>query len=139
MSKIRVLALGIIQDGDRLFVGEGYDPIAQTNFYRVLGGGVDVGETSLDALKREFQEEIQAELTNIEYVACLENIFTFKDKPKHEVIQLYRCDFADRKFYELDAIEFSEGTRSKKAYWIDRKRFESGELRLVPEGFLQYC
>lgn len=27
-----------------------------------MGGGVDFGETSLEAVKREFQEEIQAEL-----------------------------------------------------------------------------
>ncbi|MBE9039814.1 NUDIX domain-containing protein [Oscillatoriales cyanobacterium LEGE 11467] len=139
VSKIRVLALAIVQDGDRLFLGKGFDPIAQTTFYRVLGGGVEFGETSLDALKREFQEEIQAELTNIEYVACLESIFTLKEKPKHEVIQLYRCDFADRKFYQLDEVEYCEGKRSKKAYWIERQRFESGELRLVPDGFLQYC
>ncbi|MDY6937537.1 MAG: NUDIX domain-containing protein [Cyanobacteriota bacterium] len=139
MGKIRVLALGIIRDGDRLFVGKGYDSISKTTFYRVLGGGVEFGETSLAALQREFQEEIQAELTNIEYVACLESIFTLEEKSKHEIIQLYRCDFADRKFYQLDEVDYTEGKRSKKAYWIERQRFESGELRLVPEDFLQYC
>jgi len=41
-----------------------------------MGGGVDFGETSRDALQREFQEEIQAELTNIRHLGCLENLFT---------------------------------------------------------------
>lgn len=138
MAKIRVLALGMIRQGDRLFLGEGYDPIKQEYFYRALGGGVDFGETSLAALQREFQEEIQAELTNIQYVACLENIFIYKGKQKHEIIQLYRCDFVDPKFYQIDEIPFSEGDRQKTARWLDIQRLESGELCLVPEGFLQY-
>jgi 8-oxo-dGTP pyrophosphatase MutT (NUDIX family) len=138
MAKIRVLALGIIRDGDRLFLGEGYDPVTEEPFYRVLGGGVDFGETSLDALKREFQEEIQAELKNIAYVSCLENIFTYKGKPKHEIIQLYRCDFVDPKFYQIDEMPFQEGDRKKRALWSDIQRLESGELRIVPEGFLRY-
>lgn len=138
MVKIRVLALGIIQHGDRLFLGEGYDRVKDKVFYRALGGGVDFGETSLDALKREFQEELQAELTNIEYRACIENIFIYKGKPKHEIIQLYRCDFVDPKFYELEEIPFAEGKRKKIARWVDLQRLESGELYLVPEGFLQY-
>jgi 8-oxo-dGTP pyrophosphatase MutT (NUDIX family) len=138
MAKIRVLVLGIIRDGDRLFLGEGYDPVKQTPFYRCLGGGVDFGETSLEALKREFQEEIQAELKNIEYVSCLENIFTYKGKPKHEIIQLYRCDFVDPQLYQIDEIPFSEGDRQKRALWIEIPRFESEELHIVPEGFLRY-
>lgn len=138
MAKIRVLALGIIRQGDRLFLGEGYDPIKQESFYRALGGGVDFGETSLEALKREFQEEIQAELTHIEYISCLENIFIYKGKQKHEIIQLYRCDFVDPKFYQIDEIPFSEGDRQKMARWIDIQSLKSGELRIVPDGFLQY-
>lgn len=38
---IRVLALGLIRDSDRLFLSQGYDPDLQTYFYRALGGGVD--------------------------------------------------------------------------------------------------
>ena len=55
-GEIRVIVLGLIQDGDRLFVSEGYDPVKQQTFYRALGGGVDFGETSHAALQREFHE-----------------------------------------------------------------------------------
>lgn len=137
-NQIRVLALAVICDRDRAFLSEGYDPAKNQTFYRVMGGGVDFGETSLNALQREFQEEIAAELTNIKYLGCLESIFTFNDRPGHEIIQLYRADFVDRKFYGIEEMTFSEGTRQKKALWIDIDRFLFGELRLVPEGFLQY-
>lgn len=138
-SKIRVLALGLIQNGDRIFVSQGYDPIKKQTFYRALGGGVDFGELSLDALKREFQEEIKAELTNIHYLGCLENIFVYDKKSQHELIQLYRCDFVDIKFYQLEKLEFVEKKRKKKALWVPLEDFKSGKLVLFPEQFLQYC
>jgi len=138
IGEIRVLALGLIRDSDRIFISEGYDPVKQQTFYRALGGGVDFGETSLIALRREFQEEIQAELTNIRYLGCLENIFTFNDQPGHEILQVYQCDFVDQKFYQLEQLVFSEGDRQKTALWVNIERFKSGKLRLVPETFLEY-
>ncbi|MBH8552182.1 NUDIX hydrolase [Nostocaceae cyanobacterium CENA357] len=138
-GEIRLLALGLIRDGERIFVSEGYDPVKQETFYRALGGGVDFGETSRAALEREFQEEIQADLTNIRYLGCIENLFTFSGRQGHEIIQLYQCDFADSKFYQLESLIFSESEIHKhKALWIDIDRFKSGEFRLVPEVFFEY-
>ncbi|MDB9371802.1 NUDIX hydrolase [Nodularia sphaerocarpa] len=142
LGKIRVLALGLIRDDGRIFVSEGYDSLKKETYYRALGGGVDFGETSEAALKREFQEEIQADLTNINYVGCIESIFTFNGKQGHEIIQLYECDFVDSKFYQLESLIFSEFSESKnhqhKALWVDIADFKSGKLRLVPEAFFAY-
>lgn len=137
-GEIRVLALGLIREGDRVFISQGYDPVKQQAFYRAMGGGVDFGETSREALRREFQEEIQAELINIQYLGCLENLFTFNGKQGHEILQVYECDFADPKFYQLEQVVFTEGKRKKTALWIDINRFKSRELNLVPEQFLEY-
>ncbi|KJH70375.1 NUDIX hydrolase [Aliterella atlantica] len=137
-GEIRVLALGIIRDGDRIFISQGYDPVKQQTFYRAMGGGVDFGETSFEALQREFQEEIQADLTNIRYLGCLENLFTFNGKQGHEILQVYQCDFVDPKFYQLESLVFAEGKRQKTALWVDIARFKSRELLLVPEEFLDF-
>jgi len=137
-QRIRVIVLGLIKNGDRILLAEGYDPVKQETFYRALGGGVDFGETCYDALKREFQEELQAELINIKYLECIENLFVFNGKNGHEIIQLYQCDFADPKFYQLDELEFIEGKRKNKAVWVDIEQCKSGELRVVPERFLDY-
>lgn len=133
---IRLLVLGMIQNRDRLFVAEGYDAVKQMTFYRALGGGIEFGETSLDALKREFQEEIQAALTNIIYLGCLENVFTYNGKPGHEIIQLYRCDFVDPAFYDKETVVVSEGNSQAIATWIPIAHFQSGQCRLVPESCL---
>lgn len=136
---IRVLALGMIQDQDRLFVSEGIDRIKNQKFYRFLGGGVDFGEPSALALEREFQEELGAELKDISYLGCLENIFTFDGNKGHEIIQLYRCSFANDRFYQLQEITFAEGERKKLALWLPIDAFRRGELTLYPDGILAYC
>jgi 8-oxo-dGTP pyrophosphatase MutT (NUDIX family) len=138
-AKIRVIVLGLIRSGDRIFVAECEDPVKQDIFYRALGGGVEFGERSIDALQREFREEIQAELTNIKYLACLENLFIYNGKAGHELIQLYQCDFVDSKFYELESLDFAEDCGNFTAFWMPIERFRSGELRLVPEKFIEYC
>ncbi|MEG4169632.1 MULTISPECIES: NUDIX hydrolase [unclassified Microcoleus] len=138
-GKIRVIVLGLIRSGDRIFVSECEYPVTKDTFYRALGGGVEFGEHSIDALQREFQEEIQAELTNIKYLACLENFFVYNGQAGHELIQLYQCDFVDSKFYELDSLAFADGDGEHTAFWMPVERFRSGELRLVPDKFLDYC
>ena len=137
-GEIRILALGIIRQGDRIFISEGYDPVKQQTFYRAMGGGVEFGETSRAALQREFQEEIQAGLSNIKYLGCQENLFTFNGLPGHEIMFVYQCDFVDAKFYQLEEIDFAEGKRKKRALWVEIDRFRSGELKLVPEQFSEY-
>ena len=98
------------------------------------------GETSHAALVREFTEEIPAELTNIRYLGCLENLFVYNGQPGHEIIQVYQCDFADCKFYQQEKLfYFTEGEEEQKAMWVELKRFTSGELKLEPEAFLDYA
>jgi 8-oxo-dGTP pyrophosphatase MutT (NUDIX family) len=141
MSKprIRPIALGLIQHQGHVFVSPGLDQADDTTFYRFLGGGIDFGEPSETALKREFQEEIQAELTQIEYLGCLENIFTCDGKPGHELIQLFRGQFVDPAFYQLDTtFTLIEGKRNKEAIWIPIEQIRSGALNLVPQSCHQF-
>ena len=137
-TKIRFLALGIVRKENYLFLSEGFDSVKNETFYRAMGGGVEFGETSREALVREFQEEISVELTNIQYLGCLESVFTFNGKQGHEIIQLYECDFVDKKFYELESLTFKEKDKEKTALWVDLGKCKSGELRVVPEQFIDY-
>lgn len=138
-KRIRPIALGLIEHEGHIFVSRGVDPKTHEPFYRFLGGGIDFGETSQAALAREFLEEVQAELTAIEYVTCLDNIFVYNGKPKHELIQLFRAQFADPKFCQVqETFRFVEGDRIDQALWIETSRVLSGEYRLVPESCYQY-
>ncbi|MEM6867427.1 MAG: NUDIX domain-containing protein [Cyanobacteria bacterium P01_C01_bin.121] len=138
-KRIRPIALGLIEHEGYLFVSRGKDPKTGESFYRFLGGGIDFGETSQAALEREFLEEVQAELTVIEHITCLDNIFVYNGKPKHELIQLFRAQFVDSKFFQVqETFRFVEGERVDQALWIETSRVLSGEYRLVPESCHQY-
>lgn len=138
-KKIRAIALGLIEHNGHIFVSRGRDPVTEETFYRFLGGGIEFGETSAAALTREFMEEVQAALTAVEYITCLDNIFTYKGKPKHELIQLFRAQFVSSKFYQLEeTFELVEGDRIEQAFWLATDKVFSGDCRLVPESCIQY-
>lgn len=138
-KKIRAIALGLIEHKGHVFVSRGVDPKTEDVYYRFLGGGIEFGETSQAALVREFMEEISAALVECEYITCLDNIFTFNGKPKHELIQLFRARFADDAFYRLEeTFELVEGDRIKQAIWLPVQQILTGKYRLVPESCLDF-
>jgi ADP-ribose pyrophosphatase YjhB (NUDIX family) len=103
-SRIRPIALAVVRRGDDVLVYEGYDPTKDEVFYRLLGGGVEFGETAAEAVRREFREELAADLANVELLAVQENIFTFDGRAHHEIAFLFTADLADSSFYERDEL-----------------------------------
>jgi ADP-ribose pyrophosphatase YjhB (NUDIX family) len=132
-GSIRVLALGIIWRGDELLLMEGYDPAKRQTFYRPLGGGVEFGEPGRDALIREFNEELGAELANICYLGTLENIFTFDGQPGHEIILLFAAEFADEALSAHDNLGAVEDQERIPTAWMRLADF-TDETPLYPEG-----
>jgi ADP-ribose pyrophosphatase YjhB (NUDIX family) len=94
----------VVRRGDDVLVYEGYDSAEDEVFYRLLGGGVEFGETAAEAVRREMLEELGAELANVELLAVQENIFTFDGRPHHEIAFLFAADLVDPSFYERDEL-----------------------------------
>jgi ADP-ribose pyrophosphatase YjhB (NUDIX family) len=97
-----VKAMAIIRrprDG-ALLVSEHTDP-ARAPFHRPLGGHVEFGEYALDAVHREFLEEIGQRLAGVRLLGVLENIFEWNAARQHEVVFMYAAGFADPAAYEI--------------------------------------
>lgn len=60
---------------------------------------MEFGERAADAIRREVQEEIQQEITQLKYLNVLENIFTFDGKAGHEIVFVYSAVFIDQRMY----------------------------------------
>ena len=134
---IRVIAIAIIRRDDQILVFEGYDHVKDQTFFRPLGGGVEFGESSLEALRREFSEEINAKLTNLRYRATLENIFEVYGEPGHEVIFIYEGELVDKTLYEKEVIVgFEDNGDRFKALWRSLDTFRFGRYPLYPTGLL---
>ena len=138
-NQIRPLAICIFRDGDRILVGEGYDPVKRETFYRPLGGGIEFGERAEEALRREIREEIGAEIESVEYLFTLENIFTFNGEMGHEIVMIFDARLADENLYAQETIAGTEfdGTQNFpfKALWKRLDEFGT-EAPLYPNGLL---
>ena len=134
---VRPVALCVVRHDRRLLVAEGYDRAKADHYYRPLGGTIEFGEASADAVAREMAEELNAEIRNVRWLGVLENIFTVHGELGHEVVMLYEADFVDDVMYQRNPIWGQEGDGLPiKAVWKPIDHFKVGRGRLVPEGLL---
>ncbi len=134
---IRPITICLVLNEGRLFVFEGYDSVKKQTFYRPLGGGIEFGETSDQALRREMLEEVNAEITNLRYLGALENIFTCYGKMGHEIVLVYRADFSDPAMYSQETIQGNDDGGQIKVLWKPLADFANGQAFLVPLGLLE--
>ena len=135
-KEIRPIVLGLATKENKLLVGEGYDPVRDLTFYRCLGGGIEFLEKSEDALKREFQEEIHANILIKEFLGVSENIFQLKGKDAHEIVLFYSIDI-DPKDYKDEYI-IKDTCGEFKAKWIDIDEFKNKNKTLFPVEVFKY-
>ena len=91
-SVIRVKAMLIAHDDN--FKSHAVSRNAATSenpdgYDRLIGGGVELGETHRDAIVREVDEELGAVVRDLTFLAPLENIFRINGVFAHEIVFLY--------------------------------------------------
>lgn len=138
MSKIaqyiRPLALGVILKGGKILAVREFDRKKNETFYRLIGGGIEFGETGKDALKREFTEELGVEINVKKRLGVLENLFTFEDQQGHEICLLYSMEFSDKNVSEKEKLPMIEPQHAGKvAEYVD-----VNTPHIYPNGWQEY-
>lgn len=132
--RIRALALCVFHHQGKILVNQFYDAQSQQTLYRPIGGGIDFGERSTDAIAREVQEELGQSITDVRLLGTLESIFTYAGKPGHEFVQVYDASFSDTSLYAQPWLIGHESNGvAFKAMWLDSSSF-TATSPLVPEG-----
>jgi 8-oxo-dGTP pyrophosphatase MutT (NUDIX family) len=138
MNQIRPIALCIFRNNDRILVFEGHDPVKGETFYRPLGGGIEFGERSEDAVRRELKEELNVDIADLKYLGMLENLFTFNGNSYHEVVLIYDGTLTESGLYEQALLLGKEANGDDiRATWKGMQEFESGKSILYPNGLLE--
>ncbi len=132
MSHIRVKAMCVFMHEGKMLASRGLDRKSGKVFYRLLGGGVEFGESSEQAVRREMIEEVQSEILNLSFVTVVENIFEFEEIRGHEVVFIFKGDLARRELYDLPVFTFYEGENEQEAEWVDADEIISGRSILYP-------
>ena len=117
-------------------MAEYHDPSSGENFYRPLGGAIAFGEHSRECIVREIREEIRTEITDLDYVGMIENIFIFDGKPGHEIVLVYEATFVDSRLYEVESVRCRDNGGEFVAVWKPIAQFQAGKAPLYPEGLL---
>lgn len=122
----------LIIDGEKVLLGEGYDKVRKKHFYRVLGGGMEFGETAEQAVRREIKEELNSEIENLKFLKALENIFTYEGMNGHEITFMFKGELKDKSLLREDSIFIDEGDYSFDAKWVPVSDILEKKITLYP-------
>ena len=135
-KEIRPVVLGISKKNNKILVSQGYDKKTGQTFYRCLGGGIEFLETSQEALKREYKEELNIDIEVGEFCGIAENIFEFEGNKAHELILFYYIKIKESDFKE--EYHMLEDGGENDAFWIDIEDFKSNNKILYPQQIFKY-
>jgi 8-oxo-dGTP pyrophosphatase MutT (NUDIX family) len=132
----RPVALALIRRRDEILVGPVTELDGTVIGRRPPGGTIEFGESGSDAVVREIHEELRADITDVRYIGTIENIYTFRGKPEHELVRLYDARFSDPSFYSRDVIDCVEANGIRfTCVWKPIADFRSG-VPLYPTGLI---
>lgn len=132
--RLRPVALAAVRRADgAVLVQRGHDATRQQSFHRLIGGGIDFGETAEEAVVREWQEELGAHLHEVRLLGWLENLFVFDGAPGHELLAVHVGRVDDEHVLGRDDLGTIPGT-SSTVHWVPGEQLLDGPLPLYPTG-----
>lgn len=134
-ARIRPHVLGVARRDDRIFVAEVTDPTTDEAFYRPPGGGIEFGESSREAVVREYREELDLAVEPIEYLGTIENRFEWDGNLAHDLSVVHEVAFVDEVSVDesLQGID-TGGTVTYEATWEPLDELIADDRPLYPEG-----
>ena len=135
VERIRPIAICVCRDGERILVTEFCEK--DRLYYRPLGGTIEFGERGEEAVRREFSEEISADLTDVRYLGTLENIYTNDGLRGHEIVLVYDGRLTDKGLYKKNVIQGDELGDPFSAVWKRLDEFGPEKPPLYPNGLLE--
>lgn len=105
-------------------------------FSRPIGGGVQRGETTAEALEREFREELDVAVEAGEICGTIENVFYWDGERESEIIVLREAAFTDPNLYERDHFDGIDagGAVEYDASWRSLAELRADDDPLYPAG-----
>lgn len=134
----RANTLGILRRGNEILLEQQFAVHSGGSgpFYRPLGGTIELGEPSADALKREFKEEVGADIRILRYLDIVENIYTLKGQVYHEITLVYQMEFEDSRLLDQEHFVVTEDSKTTTAMWVSLEELSLDETTLYPSGLL---
>lgn len=137
-NKIRPNALIIIRHNNFVLASPGKDTTKKEEFYRLLGGGIEMGELSYETIKREIKEEINGTIINEKFLRVIENIYEYDSQKGHEITFLFEGDIQEDSLYNEKRIRILDKTEEAYAEWVPIDKIKNNEVTLYPREAVEY-
>ncbi len=134
-AHIRPTALVVLRRAAEIMLIRSTDSSGEP-FLRLLGGGIEPGEQSVQAAVREIREEVGATLVNPRLLGVVENLFrTGSDASVHELCFVVTGDLAEAGFSEPGWSGLVRDTGQPLA-WLPWTHLRAGSTPFHPAGVL---
>ena len=102
------------------------------DFCALVGGRIQIGESSEEAIKREIFEEMGKKIEIKGYLTTVENFFDGDDIKYHEIMFVYKAEFADEEDKKITTtIKNVEGEDELTYEWIDIDKLDEAKLNPI--------
>lgn len=123
--KLNVRAAGVIIHNNKVLVHKNVN----SDHYALVGGRIEIGENSVDTIKREIKEELGKDIEITGYISTIENFFEMKGSKYHEIMFVHKVEFVDEKDKEIEyTLENIEGKDYLKYEWLELDKIEQYPL-----------
>ena len=130
---IRVKAFAVILDetGTRHAVSR-MGTLEHPVFHRPLGGSIERGEHSVEAVVREIHEELDATLVDPALLGVMENVFAINGETGHEIVFVYAGRLAETDVVPAEGRAFMD---LDEPGWVEWRPVTGlPDVPLFPEG-----
>lgn len=125
--KLNVRAAGVIIHNGKILLHRNIN----SNHYALIGGRVEIGESSADTIKREIKEELGKDIEITGYISTIENFFEMKGSKYHEILFVHKIEFTNEEDKKIEyTMKNIEGKDYLQYEWIDLDNIE--EYPLMP-------
>ena len=97
-------------------------------FYNMVGGRIQMGESSEDAIRREFKEELGIEDFSGRLMYVAENFFDWREHYVQELLFIYRVELDEKYFEMLNHFKIID-SKCEYTYWFDKEELKDLVLR----------
>ncbi len=132
LTKFRVAIYGVLVENDRVLLTDTVVPSGIiTNF---PGGGLELGESPIDAVVREFKEETSLEVTAAELLFCSQRFQQNPEYPHEQLMHIYY------RVQRRDGILRLGGNQDDVASvsWVSLPELPSKRILPVDQEFIQH-
>jgi ADP-ribose pyrophosphatase YjhB (NUDIX family) len=131
MPLIEPTVLGVLARDDEFLLHELTAPTGEP-CYRPVGGTIEFGESSADALVREFREELGIEVDAGTPLGTIEDRFQWDGQQRHKLVIFRSAAFSDPSNYERERFENTDG-RELQAVWKSLSEIQAEDAPLYTQ------